>query len=61
MKIKTQWNAQGRSNLPLLVVVRDDPFISTNDYKIFVWYGPFRTDFKTVSALFANCMTAPES
>ena len=61
MKIYTKWNAQGRSNVQFLVVVRDDPLISTHDSKIFVRYGLFRTHFKTVSALFASCMMPPES
>ena len=35
MKISTKLNAQGRSNLRFLVVVRDDSLNSTNDSKIF--------------------------
>ena len=45
----------------VIVIVRDDPLVSTHDSKIFFCYGLFRTHFETVSALFANCMMPPES
>ena len=56
-----KWNAQWRRNLQFLVVLQDDPLISAHDSKIFVWYGLFRTHFKTVSGLFENCMISSES